>query len=304
MFTERRLTKARHEAFRQIVRAVREMKLAVTTGTAATGFPHVEPATSGPAPDLIRALQEALDSGDIERIETKTKELKQLVDQHVPLWRTSIVREYADAIIVALVLALIIRTFVVQAFKIPSGSMIPTLRVGDHILVNKFIYGLPVPFMNKKFLSLHKPQRGDIIVFKFPGDQTKDYIKRVVGVPGDTIEVRGNSLFINGREAPKNLIGAYRYEDPRTYEQTGNLYQENIDGNKHQVLYDTQGLRLSDTVRKVPEGQYFCMGDNRDHSNDSRYWGFVPFDLIKGKAMIIYFSWPPGQFVRIGHLVQ
>ncbi len=303
MLSGRRLKKARHEARRQIARAVRELQLLPADTTSQTDDYRAGSEPAKAALTLLRSLEQAQAGDDLAAIENQTKELKYLVDQQVPLWRTSTVREYAEAIVVALVLALIIRTFVIQAFKIPSGSMIPTLRVGDHILVNKFIYGLPGPFLDQKIFSFHKPQRGDIIVFKFPQDTSKDFIKRVVGIPGDTIEVRGLNLLINGHEVAKTMIGAYRYEDS-SLEQTGDLYEENLDGHKHQVLYDMQGVRLGDTVKKVPPGQYFCMGDNRDHSNDSRYWGFVPFDFIKGKALIIYFSWPPGQFTRIGHLVR
>ena len=303
MFTARRLKKARKEARQQLARAARELLVAPTDAGLGADQPRFKPEVDRGAADLLRDLETAAAGEDIILIETRTRELKQLVDEHAPVWRSSIVTEYGEAIVVALVLAMVIRTFIVQAFKIPSGSMIPTLRVGDHILVNKFIYGLPVPFADKKVLSFHRPERGDIIVFKFPQDQSKDYIKRVIGIPGDTIEVRGDRLYVNGREVTRTLVGPYRYEDPRTFDQSSKLFRETIDGHEHDVLYDVQGFRM-DVVKKVPPGQYFCMGDNRDHSNDSRFWGFVPFELIKGKAMVIYFSWPPGQFVRIGHLVK
>lgn len=176
--------------------------------------------------------------------------------------RKSVVREYAEAIVIAIVLALFIRTFVIQAFKIPSGSMKPTLLVGDHILVNKFIYGIKLPFTDKILISLSQPERGDVVVFKFPLDTRKDYIKRVIGLPGDRVELVDKQLLINGRPT----------EDPRaSYSISGNM-------------------RMFGPVT-VPAGHLFVMGDNRDESSDSRVWGFVPRPYLKGKAFFIYWSW-------------
>lgn len=304
MFTARKLKKVRKEARKQVARTYKEFD-AQPAAFGADTPPPIAPSTMPTEISTgLQALQKALGDDDAVQIEQATKYLKHEIDRRVPIWRTSTVLEYAEAIVVALVLALIIRTFIVQAFKIPSGSMIPTLRVGDHILVNKFLYGLPIPFIDKKFLTLHKPQRGDTIVFKFPQDTSKDYIKRIVGVPGDTLEVRGTNVFVNGEEVVKKNIGTYRYEDPHGFEHTGDLYEEILSDKPHLVLYDSDTIRLVDATKTVPESHYFCMGDNRDHSNDSRYWGFVPFELIKGKAVIIYFSWPPGQFTRIGKLLK
>lgn len=292
MFVARKLAKLRKEATKQLHRAEKELSR------------HPQAMDQPQLRERLEHLRAALPTDDPERIAKHMRAVKHFIDQRVPIWRHSIVREYTEAILVALILALFIRTFIVQAFKIPSGSMIPTLYVGDHILVNKFVFGLPIPFSDKKIDILGKPERGDIIVFKFPQDTSKDYIKRVIGLPGDTIEVRGTQLFINGELVLKTKAGAYRYEDPHRFSQSSELYVENIDGNKHQVLYDLDTLRFGDTAKKVPADHYFCMGDNRDHSNDSRYWGFVPFELIKGKAMVIYFSWPPGQLTRVGKLVR
>ncbi len=175
--------------------------------------------------------------------------------------------EYIKAIGTALVLALIIRTYIVQAFKIPSGSMIPTLLIGDHILVNKFIYGTQVPFTDKKVLVITNPKRGDIVVFKYPEDLSKDFIKRVVGVGGDIVEEKDKVVYVNGR--PLN--------EP---------YTQHTDSSINTVEpRDNFGPYL------VPTGKIFVMGDNRDQSYDSRYWGYVDLKLIKGKAMIIYWSW-------------
>ena len=176
--------------------------------------------------------------------------------------RKSVVREYAEAILIAIVLALFIRTFVIQAFKIPSGSMKPTLLVGDHILVNKFIYGIKLPFTDKILISLSEPERGDVVVFKFPLDTRKDYIKRVIGVPGDRVELVDKQLLINGRPT----------EDPHaSYSMSGSM-------------------RMFGPVT-VPVDHLFVMGDNRDESSDSRVWGFVPRPYLKGKAFLIYWSW-------------
>ena len=193
--------------------------------------------------------------------------------------RKSVLREYAEAIAIAVVLALFIRTFVVQAFKIPSGSMKPTLLVGDHILVNKFIYGIKIPFTDKTIIELGKPKRGDVVVFKYPLDTKKDYIKRVIGLPGDKVELVNKQLFINGRVM----------DDPHaSYSFYGNL-------------------RNFGPVA-VPAHHLFVMGDNRDESSDSRVWGFVPYAYLKGKAFLIYWSWDREDFgvrwSRLGDIVR
>lgn len=179
----------------------------------------------------------------------------------------SAVREYAEAIGMALFLALFIRTFIIQAFKIPSGSMIPTLQVGDHILVNKLSYGSRMPFLEKYLVHFGEPESGDVIVFVFPEDRSKDFIKRVVGVGGDLVEIRGKKVYINN----------HVLDDPHAYFE-GDLEK------KLQVRGDFGPVR-------VPEGQLFVMGDNRDRSYDSRFWGFVNVQDVKGKALVIYWSW-------------
>ncbi|HEY7586010.1 MAG TPA: signal peptidase I [Candidatus Deferrimicrobiaceae bacterium] len=179
------------------------------------------------------------------------------------------VREYVEAFAVALLIALVVRTLVIQAFKIPSSSMENTLLIGDHIFVNKFIYGYHVPFTNGRILQYHSPQRGDIIVFVFPEDKSKDFIKRVVGVPGDTVEIRQKKVLIDGR--PLDEKKYVRFADG-----------DEIDG----------FMKARDNLPpfKVPPGKLFVMGDNRDRSYDSRFWGFVDMDAVIGKAMFIYFS--------------
>lgn len=179
--------------------------------------------------------------------------------------RKSLWREYAEALIVALALALVIRTFIVQAFKIPSESMLETLQVGDHLLVNKFLYGVKWPFTNSYIVLGADPQRGDIIVFEYPGNPALDYIKRIIGVPGDVIEVRDKQLYRNGQPIREGYI---RHTQP----------------NRVEPVRDNFGPVT------VPEGQYFVMGDNRDNSLDSRFWGFVDRSAIRGKAWRIYWS--------------
>jgi signal peptidase I len=182
--------------------------------------------------------------------------------------KKSALRENIEAIIVAIVLALFIRTFVVQAFKIPSGSMLNTLLIGDHILVNKFIYGVRLPFNGTVLIPVSKPKHDDIVVFKFPEDPSKDFIKRVVGVEGDTIEIRDKKVYVNGVLKESDFA---IYLDP---------YVQHSEQNR-----DNLG------PFKVPENSIFVMGDNRDHSYDSRFWGFVDLKDLKGKAFMIYWSW-------------
>jgi len=195
-------------------------------------------------------------------------------------------RENIEAIAVAVVLALFIRTFVVQAFKIPSGSMKPTLLIGDHILVNKFIYGIKIPFWGQTIISVKKPGRGDIVVFKFPEDPSKDFIKRVIGIAGDVVEIRNKQLYVNHvRMEPHFGV----YLDPSII--SGSIQPRDNFG-----------------PVTVPADSLFVMGDNRDHSYDSRFWGFVRLSALKGKAFIIYWSWDKDNFgvrwSRLGDLLK
>ncbi|WP_300671785.1 signal peptidase I [Desulfoluna sp.] len=178
-------------------------------------------------------------------------------------------RENVEAIVIALILALFIRTFVVQAFKIPSGSMLNTLQIGDHILVNKFIYGVKIPFIQKTVIPVKDPKRDDIVVFIYPEDPKKDFIKRVVGVEGDVIEVRNKVLYVNNARVERDYtIHTDRRVLPAEFTQRDNFGPVT-----------------------VPKESLFVMGDNRDNSHDSRFWGFVPLKAVKGKAFLIYFSW-------------
>ena len=208
--------------------------------------------------------------------------------------KKSLTREYIEAILIALLLALLIRTFIVQAFKIPSGSMEKTLLIGDHILVSKFSYGthIPneIPFINTKLfddivLFSSVPERGDIIVFKFPKDETRDFIKRVIALPGDLLEVRRQKVFINNKP----------YEDARAR-------HTESPSDSPLVPRDDFGPIL------IPEGHVFVMGDNRENSQDSRYWGYLNVKKIRGKALIIYWSWDRidswVRFERFGKILE
>lgn len=205
--------------------------------------------------------------------------LKAAAKTNTPIRKKNLLREYLEAAAIAVLLALFIRTFVVQAFKIPSGSMEPTLLIGDHILVNKFLYGVKIPFTRKTMIPVSEPKRDDVVVFIYPVDTTKDFIKRVIALPGETLEIRDSKIFING--------SPYQDKYGRYVDTAGK-------GNP------SAGFHYGPTV--IPENHIFVMGDNRDHSYDSRFWGFVPVQSVKGKAFIIYWSWP--HWNRFFHLIR
>lgn len=200
--------------------------------------------------------------------------------------KKSIIREYAEAIIIALILALFIRTFVVQAFKIPSGSMLPTLKIGDHLLVNKFIYGIKNPVNGTVLVPVSEIERKDIIVFEYPVDPSKDFIKRVVGLPGDKIQINDKKLFVNDK---RFQVEAAEFLDSR-------------------VIPGDLSPRDNYGPVTVPEKSLFVMGDNRDNSHDSRFWGFVDYKEVKGRAFILYWSWDSDEFSprwsRIGDIIH
>ena len=213
-----------------------------------------------------------------------------------PVRRKSTFREYTEAIVVAVALTMVIRTFVIQAFRIPTGSMEDTLLVGDFLFVNKFLFGAPIPFTDLRTPAIRDPKAGDILVFKYPKDPSRDFIKRVVGTPGDTVEIRDKVVSVNGvpRSQPFVKLSGGRLQ-PREY-QNPVIFLPGA-GNK-----DNYGPYV------LPEGHYFMMGDNRDNSDDSRFWGPLDRKLIKGKAIFIYWSWNKDtlrpRLSRLGKLIR
>ncbi|MBU0465828.1 MAG: signal peptidase I [Proteobacteria bacterium] len=196
----------------------------------------------------------------------------------------SSLRENTEAIIIAIIIAMFIRTFIIQAFKIPSGSMLETLQIGDQILVNKFIYGIKIPFTDgKTLIPVKNPQKGDIVVFKYPEDPSKDFIKRVVATGGDTLEIIDKKLYVNNKMVEGETYAVYKTQDiiPGKFNSRDNLRKI-----------------------KVPENKLFVMGDNRDNSHDSRFWGFVDLKAVRGEAFIIYWSWNKDKFVPIWNSVR
>jgi signal peptidase I len=357
----------------------------------------------GAAADLksrVAHVEAALDKGDLGEVRLRLPELDALVDEHLVQASKSVVREYVESIGIAIVIALLLRAFVVEAFKIPSSSMVHTLEIGDHIFVNKFLYGVHVPFTDTKLFSLRQPERGDVIVFVNPCDG-RDFIKRIVATAGDTVEVRCNILYINGKAVPEELVDEHcRYwnEDETSHDwthKTCSLYRDTLDGHVFETLHgsglddrdgspvtknrpaedrrraaehgsgtyadyfdgkdfpigtsDTPDFRelveptcLHATNRLpdapidykgkfertvspgqrppdacgpqvhyvVPAGHVFCMGDNRQNSSDSRIWGPVPVDNIKGKALFVWLAYPDRtngprfEFDRMGQIVH
>ena len=211
---------------------------------------------------------------------------KKKIDEKDKTKKKSGLRENIEAIIVAIILALFIRTFIVQAFKIPSGSMKDTLLIGDHILVNKFIYGVKIPFMDKTIIPFKNPACDDIVVFKFPLDPEKDFIKRVVGVAGDVVECHDKKVYVNGKLQNHDFV---RHKDPS-------------------IIPGILSKRDTFGPITIPPDSIFVMGDNRDNSHDGRFWGFVNLKAVKGKAFIIYWSWDKGNFGvrwrRIGDILR
>jgi signal peptidase I len=345
-------------------------------------------------PDAVReeigrraaALGAAYDGDDTEAMRTELFQLDELVDDHLAFARKSTVREYAESIGIAVMIALFLRAFVVEAFKIPSSSMVPTLEIGDYIFVNKFVYGIRIPYTTIKFFEFRKPRRGEVIVFINPCEPDKDFIKRIVAVAGDTVEVRCGVLHVNGHEVARELVpGECLYWDLE--EQPGGAWEqkrctwfvENIDGHRFmaqgperiggdgddedEFLLDTArdfpkghvprceepgaAMRLLDSANRnqllrdsdyrdareaalgaieqteptgseppgtctprqryrVPDGHVFVMGDNRANSSDSRVWGPVPLENIKGQALFIWWAATPRglDWERMGQVVE
>ena len=251
------------------------------------------------AAEIESAVAEVESAGkgdDFERLREALAALDEGMDKHLAFARKSTAREYSESIGVALAVALLLRAFVVEAFQIHSGSMIPTLEIGDHIFVSKFAYGIGVPFTNKKLVEFGEPKRGDVIVFRYPPDPSTDFIKRVVGLPGDSVELRHNQVFINGLPMPRERVdGVCRYNEGRNPEEARDceLWVENLEVKTHKIYQDPNQPAQDWGPRLVPPRSVFVMGDNRDNSRDSRVWGFVPYDNVKGRALIVWWSRDP-----------
>ena len=254
--------------------------------------------------------------GAIWALDKLLLEAKRALDQREP-----VTIEYAKGFFPILLVIFLLRSFLVEPFQIPSSSMRPGLVVGDFILVNKYTYGLRIPVLNTVFIPVKQPQRGDVMVFHFPEDPKTDFIKRVIGLPGDTVAYQGKRLSINGQPVRVESDGSYQYVD-KGFDVTDTVrYQEFLSGQPHPMIVDDKQPRslVLQAVRdfpnrenctysedgfvcKVPDGHYFMMGDNRDNSHDSRYWGFVPDANIVGKAFLVWMNF--GNLKRIGTLIE
>ncbi len=222
---------------------------------------------------------------DVEAFEARLKE--QQVFESVP--KMTKIAEYSKSFFPVLLLVLLLRSFIVEPFRIPSGSMRPTLLEGDFILVNKFTYGLRLPLTGTHMVSLSEPKRGDIMVFRNPEDPSINFIKRVVALPGDTVSYKDKTVFINGTPAPKDYIETNYDKDSTGIERKVKHYHESLDEVEHSIYVSPISHGDYQEVT-VPEGHYFVLGDNRDFSRDSRVWGFVPDKLVLGKAFYIWLS--------------
>ena len=245
----------------------------------------------------------------IDSLFFRRRRMDRAVQQKVQRMRDPVVIEYSRSLFPVLLVVLLFRSFLFEPFKIPSGSMIPTLLIGDFILVNKYAYGLKLPVLNTKFLSVGEPERGDVVVFRYPVDPGINFIKRMVGLPGDTITYRSKQLYVNGEPVEAISLGAYASSEVKcsTPRPDARRLQETLGGVKHDILHH-QGTASRDGQWVVPEGHYFVMGDNRDRSNDSREWGFVPEENLMGRAVGIWMNFDLnkgcGDFSRIGTAIH
>lgn len=215
--------------------------------------------------------------------------------------------EYAKAFFPVILVVLLLRSFLVEPFRIPSGSMMPTLLTGDFILVNKFTYGIRLPVLDTKIITVGEPERGDVAVFRFPEDPSIDYIKRIVGLPGDRISYRDKTIYINDKKMELTGLGSYQGEGTALSMTGAQWAEEKLGDVKHQILMRSES-RPRNREFRVPDGHYFVMGDNRDNSNDSRFWGTVPEKNLVGRAFMIWMNWDKVdntiRFSRIGNSIE
>ena len=219
-----------------------------------------------------------------------------------------VIVEYARSFFPVFMVVLLLRSFVAEPFRIPSNSMMPTLLTGDFILVNKFIYGIRLPVLDVKVVDIGSPQRGDIMVFKSPTDSVTPFIKRVIGVPGDEIRYQRKTLYVNGKQMVQDAVGEYTGTGSGAGMTGASLRRELLEGAPHDILVRERPGSLRQFAERgegrwiVPAGHYFMMGDNRDNSHDSRFWGFVPDHMIVGKAFVIWFNWDWGHGIDFGRI--
>lgn len=221
--------------------------------------------------------------------------------------RQPVLSEYAQSFFPVLFVILTVRSFIAEPFKIPSGSMMPTVVVGDFILVNKFHYGLRLPVLNSKIWANNDPQRGDVIVFRYPPKPQLNYIKRVVGIAGDEVRYENKTLFVNGVQVPSQYVGPYTgpSEPGGRSMASGQVFDETLASKPHRMMNLSNSASMGDGVWRVPQGHYFVMGDSRDNSEDSRFWGFVPEENLVGEAMVVWMNWSSGiDFGRIGTVIR
>lgn len=263
--------------------------------------------------DAVSVIEDTADQGNGEQQSAPASAPSPVAE---PL-REPMLVEYAKAFFPVIFAVLILRSFVIEPFRIPSNSMMPTLLTGDFILVSKYSYGLRLPVLNTKILDLGEPQRGDVIVFRFPHNPAVDYIKRVVGLPGDVIGYSDKRIVLNGEPVAQLPVGRYSGEGSGRGMTGAREALENLDGVEHEILTRDEAPdlppgcgRLALGPVEVPPGHYFVMGDNRDNSNDSRCWGFVPEDNLVGKAFAIWMHWDgereglPIVFGRLGDSID
>ncbi len=226
------------------------------------------------------------------------------VNEYERIRREPTLVEYARSFFPVILVVLILRSFLMEPFRIPSGSMMPTLLVGDFIMVNKFSYGLRLPVLHDKLVDLGSPERGDVVVFRYPKQPSIDYIKRVVAIPGDEVVYLNKQVYINGEAISQEFLELYKGVGAG-FNMTGNRLINEKSGNIDHDILTNPDRRSQDMRTTVPKGQYFVMGDNRDNSNDSRVWGFVPEENLVGKAVLIWMSWDDGLgWDRIGTAIK
>jgi len=242
----------------------------------------------------------------VDSLFLKRRRMDRAVQKSIERPRDPVVIEYSRSLFPVLLIVLLFRSFLFEPFKIPSGSMIPTLLVGDFIVVNKFAYGLRLPVVHTKIVPISDPERGDVVVFRYPVDPKVNFIKRLVGLPGDQISYRDKRLFINGEQVPAEPLGHYSSADVKcaTPGPDAMRFSETLGEVNHDILLH-EGSGSRDGQWTVPEGHYFVMGDNRDRSNDSREWGFVPEENLMGRAVGIWLNFDYtkgcGDLSRVGN---